>query len=63
MERMIRHADMAESAQGANLSDTPDNRQIHFIVDGCKVKLHFLPEPDNKAVQDIKRMMLDGMKK
>ena len=60
MERMIDN--MVESEQSGNLTDTLDGRQIHFIVDGCKVKLNFLPEPDDTAIRDVKRMMLGGVK-
>ena len=58
MDRTIRRDDLVESEQSANLSDAPNNRQIHFIVDGCKVKLNFLPEPDDMIISDVKRMML-----
>ena len=36
------------------------SEHIHITVDGCTVKLNFPSEPDNTAISDIKRMMLNG---
>ena len=40
-----------------------ENKQLYFIVNGCKVKLNFPAKPESSAVNDIKRMMLGGVVK
>jgi len=64
MDKTIRQVNMAGQPNGG-FSDIPeksaDSRQIHFIVDGCKVKLNFLSEPDSTAISDVKRMMVGGV--
>lgn len=49
--------------QAAVLEKPAENKQLHCIVNGCKVKLNFPAKPENSAVSDIKRMMLGGVVK
>lgn len=51
------------SKQTAVLEKPAENRQLHCIVNGCKVKLNFPAKPESSAVSDIKRMMLGGVVK
>jgi len=51
------------SKQAAVLEKPAENKQLHFIVNGCKVKLNFPAKPEGSAVNDIKRMMLGGVVK
>ena len=44
----------------ATPKETTDSKQVHMIVDGCKIKLNFPVEPEQSAITDIKRMMLGG---
>jgi hypothetical protein len=49
--------------QAAVLEKPAENKQLYFIVNGCKVKLNFPAKPEGSAVNDIKRMMLGGVVK
>ena len=49
--------------QAAVLEKPAENKQLHCIVNGCKVKLNFPVKPEGSAVSDIKRMMLGGVVK
>mgnify|MGYP000848840834 CR=1 FL=1 len=49
--------------QTAVLEKPAENKQLHCIVNGCKVKLNFPSKPEGSAVNDIKRMMLGGVVK
>ena len=49
--------------QDAVLEKPAENKQLHFLVNGCKVKLNFPAKPEGSAVNDIKRMMLGGVVK
>ena len=51
------------SKQAAVLEKPVENKQLHCIVNGCKVKLNFPEKPEGSAVSDIKRMMLGGVGK
>ena len=51
------------SKQAAVLEKPVENKQLHCIVNGCKVKLNFPAKPESSAVSDIKRMMLGGVVK
>ena len=49
--------------QAAVLEKPAENKQLHCIVNGYKVKLNFPAKPESSAVSDIKRMMLGGVVK
>ena len=49
--------------RAAVLEKPAENKELHFIVNGCKVKLNFPAKPESSAVSDIKRMMLGGVVK
>jgi hypothetical protein len=49
--------------QPLELIKPDDGKQVHMIVDGCKIKLNFPATPEDSAVNDIKRMMLGGVTK
>ncbi len=49
--------------QDAVLEKPVENKQLHFIINDCKVKLNFPAKPEGSAVNDIKRMMLGGVVK
>lgn len=49
--------------QAAILEKPAENKQLHCIVKGCKVKLNFPAKPEGSVVSDIKRMMLGGVGK
>ena len=51
------------SKQAAVLEKPAENKQLHCIVNGCKVKLNFPAKPEGSAVNDIKRMILSGVVK
>lgn len=38
-------------------------RQLKLTVNGTVVKINFPPTPDPNVIKDIKRMILDGLKK
>jgi len=42
------------------LGTLANNRQVHMVVDGRRIKLNFPVEPKSSAINDIKRMMLGG---
>ena len=45
------------------LEKLADNKQIHIVVNGHKVKLSFPPKSESAVVNDIKRMILGGVVK
>lgn len=45
------------------LEKPADSKQIHLIVDGCKIILNFPPKPESTVINDVKRMMLGGVAK
>jgi len=45
------------------LEKTTANKQVCLVVDGCKIKMNFPEKPEVMALNDIKRMMLGGIKK
>lgn len=49
--------------QAAILEKPAENKQLHCIVNCCKIKLNFPAKPEGLVVSDIKRMMLGGVGK
>jgi hypothetical protein len=49
--------------QAAVIEKPAENKQLHYLVNGCKVKLNFPAKPEGSVVSDIKRMMLGGVGK
>lgn len=50
--------DGKSAAKSENLKN---NKQLHIIVDGCKVKLNFPSQSEASTLTDVKRMMLGGV--
>ena len=52
---------LISSEKDTTALETPaNNRQVHMIVDGRKIKLNFPVESKSSAISDIKHMMLGG---
>ena len=45
----------------ATMKQPTDNKQVHLVVAGCKVKMNFPANTEATAINDIKRMMLGGV--
>ena len=58
---------MSKNEKTGKLSvQTPDaeNKQIEMTVDGCIVKINFLPNQSKTAkIETVKRMILNGLAK
>ena len=46
-----------------NLRKDEKQQPLHMNIDGCQVTVYFAPQQENSVWEDIKRMILVGLKK
>jgi len=50
-----------ENNQADKLKINTSNSSVHIVVNGCKVKLNFLSKSEKPILNDVKRMLLNGV--